>query len=124
MSENNPFNLSNHIYDLIKNITLMVLPGLATLWITLGTIWGLPYTNEIAGTITALALFGGVFVGVSKKKFDQLPVVPESVSTDGDLLVDLHDGTQSMTVALERPLDDLRDQETVAFRVIKTGTQE
>lgn len=61
--------LSNETYDLLKKIALYILPALATLWLTLGKIWGLPYTTEIGATITAIDVFIGACLGISSKNY-------------------------------------------------------
>lgn len=61
--------MSNATYDLLKKIALYILPALATLWLTLGKIWGLPYTSEIGATITALDVFLGACLGISSKNY-------------------------------------------------------
>ena len=59
--------MTNKTYDILKNIALIVLPALATLWLTISKIWGLPYGEEIAATITALDVFLGAILKVSSK---------------------------------------------------------
>lgn len=61
--------LSNDTYDILKKIALIILPALATLWLTLGKIWGLPYTTEIGATITAVAVFLGACLEISSKNY-------------------------------------------------------
>lgn len=61
--------MSNETYDLLKKIALLWLPALATLWITLSKIWGLPYGAEIGGTITALDTFLGACLGISSARY-------------------------------------------------------
>lgn len=121
MSEQNPLNIKEHTYDQVKGFALYVLPGLATLWIAVGTLWDLPNTAAIGGSITALATFFGVIVGVSKAQYNKLPEKP--VSTDGDLLVDIHDEGQSLTVALEDIPEKLRDKDLVMFRVRRSDNK-
>lgn len=60
---------SNSTYDLLKKIALVILPALATLWLTMGKIWGLPYTTEIGASITAVAVFLGACLEVSSKNY-------------------------------------------------------
>lgn len=60
---------SNKTYDILKFIALKALPGLATLWLTLGEIWNFPYTAQIGATITALDAFLGVLIGISSKNY-------------------------------------------------------
>lgn len=61
--------MSNETYDLLKKVALYILPAIATLWLTLGKIWGLPYTSEIGATITALDVFLGACLGISSKNY-------------------------------------------------------
>lgn len=61
--------MSNKTYDTIKYIALYVLPALATLILTLGGIWGFPYAEAIAATITAVDTFLGALIGISAKKY-------------------------------------------------------
>lgn len=61
--------MSNETYDLLKKIALYILPALATLWLTIGKIWGIPYTTEIGATITAIDVFIGACLGISSKNY-------------------------------------------------------
>lgn len=61
--------MSNKTYDTLKYIALIVLPALATLYLTIATIWGLPYGEAVAATITAIDTFLGALLGVSSKKY-------------------------------------------------------
>lgn len=57
--------LPNKVYDVLKWVALIALPAVATLWLTLGQIWGFPYVNEIGATIIAIDTFLGALLGVS-----------------------------------------------------------
>ena len=70
--------MNNKTYDLLKYIALYVLPALATLVLTLGNIWGLPYTEAIAGTITAIDTFLGAILGISSNKYQALQEMHEA----------------------------------------------
>lgn len=61
--------MSNETYDLLKKIALYILPALATLWLTIGKIWGIPYTTEIGATLTAIDVFIGACLGISSKNY-------------------------------------------------------
>lgn len=61
--------MSNKVYDILKYIALIVLPALATLYLTLSTIWGLPYGEAVAATITAIDTFLGALLGISSKRY-------------------------------------------------------
>ena len=57
--------LSNKVYDVLKWIALYLLPALGTLYFALAQIWGLPYGEQIVGTITAVDAFLGAILGIS-----------------------------------------------------------
>lgn len=57
--------MSNKVYDILKWIALIVLPALATLYFALSGIWGLPFGEQIVGTITAFDTFLGAILGIS-----------------------------------------------------------
>lgn len=61
--------LSNRQYDILKWIALVVIPASATLVLTVGKIWGLPYYDNIGATISAVGLFIAAIIGVSSKDF-------------------------------------------------------
>lgn len=61
--------MSNKVYDILKYIALIVLPAVATLYLTLSTIWGLPYGEAVAATITAIDTFLGALLGISSKRY-------------------------------------------------------
>lgn len=61
--------LSNRTFDTLKWIAILLLPALATLVAVIFKIWNLPYGNEIAQTITALATFLGAILGISSVQY-------------------------------------------------------
>lgn len=63
--------MSNKVYDILKKVAQIYLPGLATLYFTLSGIWGLPFAEQIVGTITAVDTFLGVILGISTKQYNK-----------------------------------------------------
>ena len=63
--------MSNKIYDILKYIALIVLPALGTLYFALAGIWGLPYGEQVVGTITAIDTCLGALLGLSAYKYDK-----------------------------------------------------
>ena len=61
--------MSNKTYDVLKYIAQIVLPALGTLYFALATIWGLPYAEQVVGTITAVDTFLGVILKVSSDSY-------------------------------------------------------
>lgn len=63
--------LSNKTYDVLKFIAQIMLPALGTLYFALNSIWGLPYGEQIVGTITAVDAFLGALLGVSTVQYNK-----------------------------------------------------
>ncbi len=61
--------LSNKVYDILKWIAQFLLPAVGTLYFTLASIWGLPYGEQVVGTITAMDTFLGVLLGLSSSQY-------------------------------------------------------
>lgn len=64
--------LSNKMYDLLKWIAMYFLPAIGTLYFALAGIWGLPYGEEIVGSITAVDTFLGVILGISTAQYNKI----------------------------------------------------
>ena len=63
--------LSNKAYDVLKWIAMYLLPAAGTLYFALSGIWGLPYGEEVVGTITAVDTFLGVILGISSATYNK-----------------------------------------------------
>ena len=63
--------MSNKGYDGLKWIAMYLLPALGTLYFALAGIWGLPYGEQIVGTITAIDTFLGVILGISTAQYNK-----------------------------------------------------
>lgn len=61
--------MKNSTYDIWKWIAQLLLPAAGTLYFALAQIWGLPYGEQIVGTITAVDAFLGVILGISTKNY-------------------------------------------------------
>lgn len=61
--------MSNKVYDVLKYVAQIVLPALGTLYFALSSIWGLPYGEQIVGTITAIDAFLGALLGISSANY-------------------------------------------------------
>ena len=63
--------MSNKVYNVLKWIAMLLLPALGTLYFALAGIWGLPYGEQIVGTITAVDTFLGVILGISTAQYNK-----------------------------------------------------
>lgn len=62
--------MTNETYDVLKFIAQIVLPAAGTLYFALAGIWGLPYGEQIVGTITAVDAFLGAVLKVSTDAYN------------------------------------------------------
>lgn len=65
------FIMSNKVYDVLKYIALIVLPAIGTLYFALSGIWGLPYGEQVVGTITAIDTFLGALLRLSTLQYEK-----------------------------------------------------
>ena len=61
--------LPNKLYDVLKWVAQIALPALGTLYFGLSQIWGLPYGEQIIGTIAVIDTFLGALLGVSTANY-------------------------------------------------------
>ena len=63
------FKLSNSVYDALKFLCTILLPSCGALYFALSKIWGLPYAEEVVGTLAAIATFIGALIGISSAQY-------------------------------------------------------
>jgi hypothetical protein len=71
-SSKSVFAMKSTTYDIFYWIVQVVLPALGTLYFALSSIWSLPYSEEIVGTITLIDTFLGIFLGISTSQYNKL----------------------------------------------------
>lgn len=64
--------LSNETYDILKYIAQIVLPALGTLYAALSGIWGLPFGDQVVGTIMAIDTFLGALLMISTNQYKKM----------------------------------------------------
>lgn len=63
--------MSNKAYDVLKWIALVALPAVGTFYFAISGIWGIPYGEQILGTIVAVETLLGALLGVSTAKYNK-----------------------------------------------------
>lgn len=63
--------MNNKTYDILKWITLVALPAITALWLTLANIWGFPYAEAIGATLAAITTFLGALLGISSIQYQK-----------------------------------------------------
>lgn len=71
--------MNNKVYDVLKFIAQIVLPAIATFYITIAGIWGLPYGEEISGTVMAIDTLLGALLMLSSSTYNK-----QLTSSDSD----------------------------------------
>ena len=99
---------SDKVYNKLKWIAQYFLPALGTLYFALSSIWGLPYGEQIVGTVTAVDTFLGVLLGISSKNYQ------------GDGTMNVTSGEDEKDVyslELNGPIEDLSNKKVITFKV-------
>ena len=101
--------LKNKVYDILKWVAMWLLPGMATLWLTLGKVWSFPYTTEIGATISAIDVFLAFILGLSNKNYQG----------DGTLNIDTSDPEKdTYNLELNDDVEELANKKTIMFKVV------
>lgn len=78
--------LSGKTYDFLKYVAQIVLPALATLYVTIAGIWGLPYAEAVSGTIMAVDFCLGALLKVSSDEYFSTRDIVDKVVPDTEEL--------------------------------------
>lgn len=105
--------LSNRAYDVLKYIAVVFLPATGALYFGLSGIWGLPYGEQIVGTVTVVDTFLGALLYLSKRSYDN-----SDARYDGALVVQSKDeNTDLYKLEAKGRLEDLKDKKEITFKV-------
>ena len=63
--------MTDKMYDVLKWVAQILLPAVATLYFAIAQIWGLPYGEQIVGTITAIDALLGALLGISTYQYNK-----------------------------------------------------
>lgn len=73
--------MSNGLYDILKFIAQIVLPAIATFYVTIAGIWGLPLGDEISRTVMAIDTLLGAILMISSANYNKAEL---EVKDDGE----------------------------------------
>lgn len=105
--------ITGKLYDRLKFLAQVVLPALATLYVTLAGLWGLPATEAVVGTIVAFDTFLGVVLQISSSNYN-------SMTAQGTLNIKENDEGKMFDLHLEGdPELELEGKKRVVFEVNK-----
>lgn len=75
--------MTNAGYDTLKQAVQVGLPAAGTLYAALAVIWGIPWGEEVVGSIAAVTVFGGVWLGIIGRRYNK-----SEERFDGQVVVD------------------------------------
>ena len=85
--------LENKTYDILKYLTVIVLPAIGALWAGLSKIWNLPYAAEVPATITVICTFLGAILCIStaeyNKEVDTGTVAELNIAENAQMMIDI-----------------------------------
>lgn len=112
-TKNNGPLLKNYTYDRVRSFVELGLPGLGAFYFALSQIWGLPYGEEVVGTLAALTTLLGIFVVISRKQYNE-----DGPAFDGTMRVLEDDAERSLySLDVDTPLEKLPKQKEIRLRV-------
>ena len=103
---------SSALYDILKQLALVILPALGTLYFALAQIWNLPYAEEIVGSIVAVDTFLGVVLHISKTQYNN-----SDERFDGTMRIVETADAKTFTLDLSQHPEALEKQTQVIFKV-------
>lgn len=63
--------LNDKTYDILKWITMIVIPALATAYVGLAAVWGWPLADEVAKTAAVICTLLGALLGISTAQYNK-----------------------------------------------------
>lgn len=63
--------LPDKLYDVLKWITMIVIPALATAYVGLAAVWAWPYADEVAKTAAVICTLLGALLGISTAEYNK-----------------------------------------------------
>lgn len=100
--------LPNKVYDVLKWVAQIVLPGIGALYFGLASIWGFPYAEQVVGSITVIDTFLGAILGISTMTYEG----------DGTLEIDTSDPVKdTYRLNVSTALETLPTKKTITLKV-------
>ena len=76
------FKLENGWYDILKWVTMILIPALTTAYVGLAAVWGWPYATEVAKTSAVVCTLLGSILGISTAEYNKEKRDKEEIKED------------------------------------------
>jgi hypothetical protein len=104
---------SSKVYDVLKPINAVILPGVAALYFALAGLWDLPQAEKVVGTVAAVNVFLGLLLGLSTRQFNNSDAKFDGVINIQDSIT----GPRVFSLELNDDPELLENKKTVTFRM-------
>ena len=110
--------LSNKVYDVLKWITLILLPAVSAAYFALAALLHLPGSAEVVGVIAIIMTFSGSVLGFSTKSYNKI-----EPNVDGIMHVDTSDPDKDVfSFELFEAPEGFPDKDSLTFKVSKPSS--
>lgn len=108
-NETTKFVLGNKSYEFLKKLVQIILPAVSSAYFTFASIWNLPGSEKVVGTIAVFTAFLGVTLGISNHQYEAsgakydgtVKLIPNEQGTAARVNVDPHDFVDKTSVTLK-----------------------
>lgn len=63
--------LNDKLYDVLKWVTMIIIPAIATAYVGLAAVWAWPYAEEVAKTSSVVCALLGALLGISTAQYNK-----------------------------------------------------
>lgn len=106
--------LNDRVYQILKQLALIILPALASAYFALSSIWDLPKAEEIVGTVTVIDTLLGAILGLSTKAYNN-----SDAKYDGEFAIVPHEeGTALRLVGVKE--SSLENKDELTFKLTQS----
>lgn len=106
--------LNTRVYDVLKFVALVLLPGFSTAYFSLSQLWDLPNAQKVVGTAVIIDTLLGLLLKASTNQYNKT-----GGGTDGDLIVNDQDGERYLSLGLaQQNLAAIPTKDTVTLKVV------
>ena len=104
--------MNDKVYDALKRLAQLGLPAFGALYFGLSQIWGLPYGEEVVGTVAVVNTFLGVVLGYTSKTYHA-----SGTEFDGTAFYRLGGDNPDVHLELKEDWDVLTTKDRITFKV-------
>lgn len=110
--EKKPF-LGSALYDFLKQSSLVYLPAVSAAYFALDKVWGgLPYVEQVIGTIAVIEIFLGAVLGFSKAQYNK-----SGAAYSGSIDVNQTEDETTARVQIDKTAEELAGKDSVTLKV-------